>query len=258
MLCVFGCFTNKCKVVTMAAPMTCNKIHPLRERPEAVGGGRSLGLSCLSWRLGVEAHNIIGWGTVPLGCEKYVGNYMLGQQYRKDSKAVISEALVYAKSLKLGRDGKDVWVFDIDETSLSNLPYFAKHGFGAEQYNPILFNKWVEEGKAPALPETLKLYKKLLSLGIKVVFLTGRPEDQRNITAINLKNAGYSHWTKLIFRNGKNKGINAITYKSRKREEMEREGYSVVGNIGDQWSDILGTHIGNRTFKLPDPMYYIS
>ncbi|KAE8802877.1 Stem 28 kDa glycoprotein [Hordeum vulgare] len=24
----------------------------------------------------------------------------------------------------------EVWVFDIDETTLSNLPYYAKHGFG--------------------------------------------------------------------------------------------------------------------------------
>jgi acid phosphatase len=87
-------------------------------------------VSCSSWRLGVEAHNVRDWKTIPQECEKYVGNYMLGDQYRADSKMVNDEGYLYAKSLNLSRDGKDVWVFDIDETSLSNLPYYAKHGFG--------------------------------------------------------------------------------------------------------------------------------
>ena len=69
-----------------------------------------------------------------------------------------------------------------------------------EKYNPTLFNKWVMEGKAPALPESLELYKKLLSLGTKVVFLTGRPEDQRTVTANNLRKAGYHTWEKLILK----------------------------------------------------------
>jgi hydroxymethylpyrimidine pyrophosphatase-like HAD family hydrolase len=60
--------------------------------------------------------------------------------------------------------------------------------------------QWGNKVKAPALPESLKLYKKLLSLGIKVVFLTGRPEDLRNLTATNLKHAGYHTWEKLILK----------------------------------------------------------
>ena len=32
--------------------------------------------------------------------------------------------------LMVAGNGKEVWVFDIDETSLSNLPYYAKHGLG--------------------------------------------------------------------------------------------------------------------------------
>ena len=39
---------------------------------------------------------------------------------------------------------------------------------------------------------------------------------------------------------------------------LEQNGYRIVGNIGDQWSDILGTNTGYRTFKLPDPMYYVA
>ena len=106
-----------------------NQIHALRPRHGA-GGTPVQGLSCMSWRFGVETHNVINWKTVPKACEDYVGHYMLGHQYRKDSEAVVNEALVYAQSLQLGGDGKDIWVFDIDETTLSNLPYYANHGFG--------------------------------------------------------------------------------------------------------------------------------
>jgi hypothetical protein len=54
---------------------------------------------------------------------------MMGGQYRRDSRFVIDEAVAYAESLNLTGTGKE-WVFDVDETTLSNLPYYAKHGFG--------------------------------------------------------------------------------------------------------------------------------
>ncbi|KAF2323485.1 hypothetical protein P3X46_011071 [Hevea brasiliensis] len=233
------------------------QIHLLRPQSGAAGS-HVPGVTCLSWRLGVETNNIIGWKTVPAECEGYVGHYMLGQQYRADSKAITDEAFLYAQSLKPDGDGKDIWVFDIDETALSNLPYYAEHGFGADPYNATLFNKWVLEGKAPALPESLNLYRKLQSLGIKIVFITGRTEDQRTVTTNNLKKAGYRSWLKLVLKASSYSGKTAAFYKSSERAKLVSSGYRIVGNIGDQWSDLLGTNTGNRTFKLPDPMYYIS
>ncbi|CAL0308739.1 unnamed protein product [Lupinus luteus] len=233
-------------------------IYPLRMKSGS-GGHYINGITCSSWRLGVEAHNIIEWKTIPQECEGYVGNYVLGVEYRQDSKAVNREAYFYARSLDLIKDGKNIWVFDVDETTLSNLPYYANHGFGVEPYNSTAFNEWVGLGIAPALPESQKLYHKLLSLGIKIVFLTGRLESQRDITVKNLKDAGYSTWEKLIVKDAtKYKGKTAVTYKSSERKKLEEEGYRIIGNIGDQWSDILGTNTGNRTFKLPDPLYYIA
>ncbi|KAF8393466.1 hypothetical protein HHK36_021710 [Tetracentron sinense] len=232
-------------------------IHLLRPQTGA-GGHHIQGISCFSWRLGVETNNIRDWKTVPLSCEDYVGHYMLGDLYRKDCKLVADAAALYAQNLKLAGDGKDIWVFDIDETTLSNLPYYAKHGFGAEPYNSTQFNEWVYTGKAPPLPENLKLYKKLLSLGFKIVFLTGRAENQRKITVTNLKEAGYHTWEKLLLRGSSDENTTGVVYKSGQRKKLEKKGYRILGNMGDQWSDILGTHTGNRTFKVPDPMYYIS
>ncbi|WOK96878.1 hypothetical protein Cni_G05586 [Canna indica] len=231
-----------------------------RLRPLSGSGGTPAdGVTCQSWRLGVETNNVRDWKTIPASCESYVGHYMLGGLYREDSAVVAAEAAAYAEGLQLGGDGKvDVWVFDVDETTLSNLPYYAQHGFGVEEYNNTLFQAWVDEGTAPALPESLKLYKKLVSLGIKIVFLTGRWEEKREITSANLKAEGFHTWEKLILKGEADEASTALVYKTAARKKMEEEGYRIVGNMGDQWSDILGVPEGGRTFKLPDPMYYLS
>ncbi|MDG2774599.1 hypothetical protein HKB01_04030, partial [Vibrio parahaemolyticus] len=102
------------------------QIFPLRMKT-GPGGHYIPEVSCKSWRLGVEAHNVIDWRTIPQDCEGYIGNYMLGDQYRSDSKTVCREAYFYAKTINI--TAKTTWVFDVDETTLSNLPYFADHGF---------------------------------------------------------------------------------------------------------------------------------
>jgi len=48
-----------------------------------------------------------------------------------------------------------------------------------------------------------------------------------------------------------------MKYKSDVRKQLEEEGYRIWGNVGDQWSDIKGDYLGNRTFKLPNPMYFV-
>ncbi|XP_062087581.1 stem 28 kDa glycoprotein-like [Humulus lupulus] len=237
-------------------PLITNQIHLIR--PKSGSSGSPLtGLSCLSWRFGVETNNIVNWKTVPLTCEDYVGHYMLGSQYRKDSKTINKEAFFHAQSLNLSKNGKDAWVFDIDETTLSNLPYYAENGFGSVPYNATKFNAWVSTGSAPALPESLKFYGKLVNLGVKIVFITGRTEDQRDVTEANLKAVGYHTWERLVLKGSDYSGKSAVEYKSAQRKKVEEDGYRIIGNIGDQWSDLLGTNTGLRTFKLPDPMYYI-
>ncbi|XP_062179239.1 stem 28 kDa glycoprotein-like [Phragmites australis] len=232
-------------------------IHMLRP---LLGSGGHLGrrgrVPCDSWRFAVETNTLRGWRTIPARCEKYVGNYMLGGHYRSDSRAVVDEAVAYAEGLNLTGEGKEVWVFDVDETTLSNLPYYAEHGFGAEPYNSTLFGQYVKEANAPALPESLRLYKRLQSLGIKPVILTGRREDKREATAKNLELAGYVGYEKLLLK-PVDARVPSMEFKSGERKKLEDAGYVIVGNIGDQWTDILGAPEGGRTFKLPDPMYYV-
>ncbi|MCD7449255.1 hypothetical protein HAX54_050995 [Datura stramonium] len=233
------------------------EIHRLRPQTGSAGY-RVPQLDCLSWRLAVETNNLKDWKLVPSVCENYVGHYMLGKQYRRDCEFVAKEAIAYAKGLKLGGDGKDVWVFDIDETTLSNLPYYARSdvAFGAIPYNSAKFHEWISEAKAPAIPSILGVYKTLLSLGIKPIFLTGTREIFRQVRIENLKKVGYTNWEILILKPVNYSG-SAVEFKSSKRTELVKAGYRIVGNMGDQWTDLIGENPGSRTFKVPDPMYYV-
>ncbi|KAF8044355.1 hypothetical protein BT93_A2370 [Corymbia citriodora subsp. variegata] len=214
-------------------------------------------LQCDSWRFTVEANNVNPWKTIPQECADYVRDYLVGRGYSFDLDKVSNEAAVYAGSVELSGDGKDVWIFDIDETLLSNLPYYAEHGYGLEVFDPVEFDKWVDKAEALGIQPSLKLYDRVLGLGFKVFLLTGRSEKQRSVTVENLINAGIQNWDKLILRASNDHGKQAVVYKSEKRDEMAREGYRILGNSGDQWSDLLGSSMSIRCFKLPNPMYYI-
>ncbi|XP_038877120.1 acid phosphatase 1-like [Benincasa hispida] len=215
-------------------------------------------LRCDSWRFNVEANNLNPWKKIPENCSEYVKQYVTGRAYQLELEIASNEAEVFAKSVKLVGDGKDVWIFDIDETLLSNLPYYTEHGYGSESFKPDEFDNWVEKAMAPPLQPSLELYKELLDLGFKLVLLTGRSEKQRESTTRNLINAGFYDWDRLVLRRDDDRGKSAILYKSEKRSEMENEGLRIIGNSGDQWSDLLGTSASVRSFKLPNPMYYIS
>jgi hypothetical protein len=53
-------------------------------------------------------------------------------------------------------------------------------------------------------------------------------------------------------------GKTAVQYKSEKRAVLEAEGFKLLGNTGDQWSDLIGLPVSTRSFKLPNPIYYVT
>ncbi|CAN6345519.1 unnamed protein product [Urochloa humidicola] len=233
----------------LAAPV----IHALRSAD-------ALGVPCDSWRLAVETGNIIDWKTVPAHCELYIRAYMLDGHYNRDSKVVADEAILYTTSIKLRGNNPEkkkwVWLFEIDETTISSIPYYATHGFGTKPYNSTSFWHYALEGASPVLTETLRLYNTVLSRGILPVFLTTRKEDMRNVTEANLRRAGYSDWFKLLLKPVDCEDT-SIVFKSGERKKLQKEGYLIVGSIADQWSDLIGEAEGERLFKLPNPLYYV-
>jgi hypothetical protein len=85
---------------------------------------------CASWRLAAEANNLAPWKAVQAECAAHVQDYVTGVAYRSDLELVARESAAYARAAPLRGDGRDAWVFDVDETLLSNLPYYADHGYG--------------------------------------------------------------------------------------------------------------------------------
>ncbi|KAF3671291.1 putative profilin-1-like [Capsicum annuum] len=216
-------------------------------------------INCLSWRLAVETNNIPDWKTVPLQCKSYVSEYMTGQQYRDDCNAVVDAAIEYAKTLNVSKDGKDLWVFNIDETTLSNVPYYARPtvGFGATKPNVLKFESWIKEGKSPAVPGALRLYQTLLGLGIEPIFITDTKEEFKQVRMDNLKKVGYHSWFKFICKGKNDSSIyseHSGNWKTQKRAELVKAGYRLVGNLGG-WGDIIIDFL-MRTYKMPNPMYY--
>lgn len=144
-------------------------------------------------------------------------------------------------------------VLDIDETSLSNWPYLERYDFAR---NAALFGSWARQSACPALPPTLRLYRTARRLGVAVFFITGRREPLRTATAANLQRQGFGSYAGLDLRPLDDHESSVVPFKSSRRREIESRGYTIVLNLGDQWSDLEGGN-AEETFKLPNPFYLI-
>ncbi|ERN18961.1 acid phosphatase 1 [Amborella trichopoda] len=225
------------------------------------GDGKGLKISlknyCESWRVNVEVHNLRDFEVVPHECVEYIGKYMTSTQYKVDSERALEQCTLYlSQEFGLTGDGKDAWIFDVDDTLLSNIPYYKKHQYGGEKLNLTSLEGWMRGRKAPALASSLSLYNEIKGKGIKIFLISNRGEHLRDATVDNLFEVGYTGWTGLILRGDEDCGKSAQKYKAEKRQKLVEEGYRIWGIVGDQWSSLLGHPHATRTFKLPNSMYY--
>jgi predicted secreted acid phosphatase len=156
------------------------------------------------------------------------------------------------RTARAARNGRKLAiVLDIDETSLSNYSAIVadKFTFGpnsqAEAENQV--------GKAIA--PTLKVFNDAKARGIAVFFITGRPEAQRGVTVSNLEREGFKDWQGLTLKPA-GSTLTTVAYKSGARAAIEKQGYRIVANVGDQYSDLAGDH-ADRAFKMPNPFYFL-
>ncbi|XP_068644574.1 acid phosphatase 1 isoform X1 [Aristolochia californica] len=213
---------------------------------------------CLSWRVGVEANNVRAWRSVPIQCLFYVEHYMLGGQYDRDVSMVVQQIYQYMADIVPGDDGKDAWILDVDDTCLSNLCYYQGKRYGVDPFDSIAFEKWAMKASCPAIPAVLGLFERLIDSGFKVFLLSGRDEEKLGIPTIeNLENQGIVGYERIILRKSEYRGKGAVFFKSEMRKQLVAEGYRIRGNVGDQWSDLQGDSVGDRTFKLPNAMYFV-
>jgi acid phosphatase len=123
---------------------------------------------------------------------------------------------------------------------------------------PCSWPEWTSKGKDEAIAPTLDLYRLARSKGVAVFFITGRHEGHgaREATEKNLRKAGYDDFAGLSLEPADMRVASAACYKTPERAKIEQRGYTIILNVGDQQSDLAGGH-AERTFKLPNPFYYI-
>jgi acid phosphatase len=175
--------------------------------------------------------------------------------YAKDLDLQANRAVAFLRerAARRAKQEKLAVVLDIDETTLSNYAEMLKEDF---EFDGNVFDAWVKTAAAPAIPGTLRLYKEAQRLGVSVFFLTGRGEAERAATEQNLRAQGFEGWQELIMRKAGQSPL-AIVYKPTERAGIVAKGYTIVLNVGDQWSDLKGDQEAEYSVKYPDPYYFI-
>jgi HAD superfamily, subfamily IIIB (Acid phosphatase) len=207
--------------------------------------------------------------------------YYRCSQYDADIAAVLDEAQRWVR-MRAPQVANPAIVLDIDETSLSNWKRIYRDDFayidkGAcpldKEGEPCGDKAWQASEQAPAIGPTRDLYNLARCTDIappcqkaEVFFITGRHENHpkvgdktpREWTLGNLEKAGYNGVSPdhLYMRPADSHGPVA-PYKTHARADVERHfNVTIIANVGDQESDLAGGH-AERTFKVPNPFYYI-
>ena len=183
--------------------------------------------------------------------------------YDRDLRVVASQATSWIKTRAAGAH-RPALVFDIDETVLSNWQIIQRDDFGRPilgpadlaSVGPWGWAAWDQLARDPAIKPTLEVFRAARAANVAVFFITGRPESQRAATERNLRAVGFGDYAKLFMVPNGAHFASAVDFKTPVREQIERLGYTIIANIGDQPSDLLGGH-AEKKFLLPDPFYRV-
>ncbi|MDX2559616.1 HAD family acid phosphatase [Streptomyces sp. TX20-6-3] len=153
--------------------------------------------------------------------------------WRRDVAAVVAQARPYIeeRSRNAGSE-KQAIVLDIDNSSLET------------DFHPF----W--ELPTPAIAEVRTLVREAHDRGVDIFFVTARPGIIHSLTDWNLKQAGYPV-DGLYVRSLPDLFAEVSAYKTEQRGKIEDKGYTIIANIGNNTTDLVGGH-AERTFKLPD------
>jgi acid phosphatase len=189
--------------------------------------------------------------------------YHAGGAYARALAAVDDQAEAWLRA-NATRAAKPALVLDIDETSLSSWDVIAANDFGyiaagpcgALPKGPCGSKAWELSARGTPIAPTLALFNAAKAQGVAVFFITGRPEDEREAAAKNLREAGYDGWSGLVLKPLDLHVASAADYKAAARARIEAQGFTILANVGDQPSDLAGGH-ALKTFLLPNPFYRI-
>ena len=215
----------------------------------------------------------------PLG----TGTFGNDSNYANEASSAAAAGARWLSARSDAVKGEKAIVLDVDDTTLATWNYEI---FSNWAFNPTTNATFVLGQLFPAVPGMVQMVNEAAGEGYAVLYLTGRPQTQEDATRGNLTSdgvgvdAGYPAPTTLS--NGEDglftkppvadypdylktacaaeiaagKTCTTVHYKSATRAHIESLGYEIVGNFGDQFSDLEGGH-ADRTFKLPNPNYFL-
>ena len=178
--------------------------------------------------------------------------YYNSGEWKKDTTKQVSRAKAFVKRwLKTHdkpRPTKPAIVLDIDDTSVSLYACAKAMDFEGSVACAVRTD-------LPAIRQVRSLYNWARKQKVAVFFITGRPEGLREITVTELRFAGYKGTLNLDLKPPTYKDPSAIPYKAGARKRIQRKGYRILANLGDQRSDLKGGY-SLKAYKLPNPMYF--
>ena len=141
-------------------------------------------------------------------------------------------------------------VLDLDETLFRNWSRIDQSDF---TYVPADWDRWVAQASTPPIEPVRELFHAARRERVEVILITGRPEKHRRDTETNLLRIGCDDYQALICSPDASEEP-ATVFKAAQRERITKEGRTIIVNVGDQGSDLVGG-FAERTFKLPNPFY---
>ena len=193
--------------------------------------------------------------------QRDVERYISDGRYDADFAKVVAEAQAYIER-RAPQVTRPAIVLDIDETSLSNWPAYRANGWGrvtngpcAVDVGPCGLRAWQATAQSRALQPTLALATRARALGVAVFFISGRPPALRDATERNLREQGYE-WDGVVLLPPDATFASAVDFKAPERRKIAERGYTILLTMGDQESDLKGGY-AERTFKLPNPVYFL-
>ncbi|MCC6763019.1 MAG: acid phosphatase [Deltaproteobacteria bacterium] len=193
--------------------------------------------------------------------QRRITEYLDSGRYEADVARVVATASAWLdERAPLVR--RPAIVLDVDETALSNWGAYRLNGWARIvhgpcdlEHGPCGIRAWQGMAGGVAILPTLRLVERARVLGVAVFFLTGRPPDVRAVTERNLREQGFT-WDRLIMLPADKQFRSGVDFKAPERRRLADEGYTILLSLGDQQSDLDGG-FAERTFKLPNPVYYL-
>ncbi|MFJ8001859.1 HAD family acid phosphatase [Streptomyces sp. NPDC096310] len=133
---------------------------------------------------------------------------------------------------------------------LASVPAGQRPALVLDIDNTSLETDYSSAFPTPAIRRTLALADFAHDRGVKIFFVSARPDLIQSVTQYNLTSVGYTV-DGLYGRSIGDLFTEVSAFKTAQRVKIEKNGYTIIANIGNNTTDLTGGH-AERTFKLPD------